>query len=221
MVELFHGQRLRYEAFSPVFWRVAADDRNRHRPFVELLVQSPEVVTLVAGGGAAIALDRGRAGWLVDDFAVAEDDAWPTTGAALLDAVRRRVAGSLTVVCAWRHEAKRAVLRAAGLTPYEAWWVRVPTDPGDGDGKPLPVSGTVADLVPAPPVYDPGGPALVVRELPATGAAVAAVLGRAAAEGAAVVVVPVAAGDRDRIDLLRVAGFTVASDWFRAAAGAR
>jgi hypothetical protein len=218
MVDVFHRQRLRYEAFSPVFWRVAADDRARHRPFVELLVRSPDVVTLVADGGAAIAVDRGAAGWLVDDFAVPADDDWPTTGAALLDAVRRRVTGALTVVCAGRHEAKRAVLRAAGLIPCEAWWVREAADArAGGAGVGPPVDGAVADLVPAPPVYDPGGPALLVRALPVTDGAVAAVLGRAAAQGAAVVVVPVAAGDEERADLLAGAGFAVASVWYRTA----
>jgi hypothetical protein len=215
MVELFHRQRRRYAAFAPVFWRVAADDRDRHRPFLDLLVQAPEVVSLVADGGAAIAVDRGPGGWLVDDFAVADDDAWPTTGVTLLDAVRRRVAGPLTVVCAQRHEAKGAVLRAAGLTVHEAWWVGVPPG-GAGAGPACPETpGTVADLVPAPPVYDPGGPALLVRHLPPVAGAPAGVLGRAGAEGAAVVVVPVAAGDHERIDLLAGHGFTVASVWYR------
>lgn len=59
MVELFHRERLQYQEHSPVFWRVAANDRQSHRPFLAMLVDSPDVVTLVAGGGALIALDRG------------------------------------------------------------------------------------------------------------------------------------------------------------------
>src|SRR3954469_9256402 len=116
MTDLFDRQRLQHEAFSPVFWRVAANARNAHRAFIELLVQSRGVLTLVSSaGGALIALDRGDKGWLIDDFAVPRDELWPTTGFELLRAALDRIGRPVTVVVAHRDGAKRAVLRQAGL----------------------------------------------------------------------------------------------------------
>jgi hypothetical protein len=211
MTDLFDRQRLAYEDYSPVFWRVAASARDAHRPFVELLVQSPGVVTLVSSeGGALIALDRGDKGWLIDDFAVPGDELWPTTGVELLCAALDRISRPVTVVAAHRHEAKRAALRAAGLQLDEEWWVRPPDAPtedaADGDHT--------ATLVAAPPVYDPGGPVLMTETVAADTQAVDGLLAHGARQGAAIVVVPVAAADATRRALLAERDFSIASEWY-------
>jgi hypothetical protein len=66
-------------------------------------------------------------------------------------------------------------------------------------------------LVPAPPVYAPGGPVLLVTRLPAA-LALAAIERAAAARGATVSVVAVRAGERG--DLLEEAGYRRTTDYY-------
>jgi hypothetical protein len=211
MADLFDRKRLEQEAFSPVFWRVAANARNAHRAFIELLVQSPDVLTLVsAEGGALIALDRGDKGWLIDDFAVPTPELWPTTGVELLRVALDRIGRPVTVVVAHRDDAKRAALRQAGLQLDEEWWVR-PADAPVGDTA---HQGHTAALIAAPPVYDPGGPVLMTESVAPDIQAVDGLLAHGAREGAAIVVVPVSATDEIRRGLLADRGFAIASEWY-------
>jgi hypothetical protein len=65
---------------------------------------------------------------IVDDFAVASPEEWRTVGPGLLAVVEReaqaRGAVLVVVVCAQRDQAKRALLRDAGLSVASEWYVR-------------------------------------------------------------------------------------------------
>jgi hypothetical protein len=187
-----------------------ADDRELHRPFLELMITLPDVVSLVTsdGGGCLFAFRRPE-GWLVDDFSVADEARWADLGPSLLATAIERIEDPVTVVCGTRDEAKRAALVSTGLDLFERWWVGPPR--GDGDDL-----ADVASfrLVEAPPVFDPGGPAAMVSNWDGTGAALTALASAASSAGAVVLVVPVAGSDPGRQSVLTDAGFSAASDWF-------
>ncbi len=178
-----------------------------------MLINNPEVVTLVAAdGGALIAFDRGEKGWLIDDFAV-PDDAWPKTGVALLRAAIERIGATVTVVCAHRDEAKRDALRQFGLQLREEWWVR----PANGADESVDESTAdfSAKIISAPPVYDPGGPVLMSDALAATPRAIDELLAFGSAKDVAVMVVSARAHDLALRTLLNGRGFTLTSEWYR------
>jgi hypothetical protein len=210
LVEMLHSQRREYERHSPIFWRVAADDRELHRPFLELMITLPDVVSLVTSdmSGCLFAFRRPD-GWLVDDFSVAEAARWAEVGPSLLAAAIERIGEPVTVVCGARDESKRTALMSTGLNLFEQWWV----GPTRDDGEDLVDVGSFR-LVDAPPVYDPGGPAAMVSAWDGTTGALAALASAAGSAGAAVLVVPVAGLDAGRQSVLTDAGFSPASEWF-------
>ncbi len=112
-----------------------------------------------------------------------------------------------------RDDAKREVVSASGLRVWQKWWVRA----ADDDARPdAPMADFSADVVAAPPVYDPGGPVLMVRSFAATANAVDGLVAFGGDRDVAVVVVPVTVPDPRR-DLLRRHGFHIASEWYRPA----
>ncbi|WP_158578446.1 GNAT family N-acetyltransferase [Spongiactinospora rosea] len=129
IVALMARCRERYEEHQPVFWRRAADARDRHTEFIATLVEDEKVIFRVAereGRFAGFAVgslvpsppvyDPGGPTCTLDDFAVGEDGDWTTVGVDLLKAVteeaRRRGAVQVVVVCGHMDEAKRQALRA-------------------------------------------------------------------------------------------------------------
>ena len=167
MADLLARRRVEHERWSPVFWRRAADARAVHEPFLVALIASDSIVALRDDHGFVIA-DRDREGrCVVDDFAVDDADGWDTHGRLLLVAAWRvqheRGAARARVVTAYLDEPKRTMLLAAGLEVAEEWWVKplAATGPASTFG-PLDVPGATAVVVPAPPVYDPGGPVAII-----------------------------------------------------------
>lgn len=164
---------------------------------------------------------------LIDDFAVTGDDRWPADGAGLLASAcgQAATAGAHTarVVTAAADAPKVALLVSAGLAPVSRWWVKPvkpvrPVTPAGLPARAGRVQGTgfTGHLGPAPPVYDPGGPVLLLDELPG-GASVAAVEAAAAAMGAVLAVVPATPGAAGEQHLTQ-RGWTVASQWHLGAA---
>jgi hypothetical protein len=159
---------------------------------------------------------RGTEG-IIDDFAVEADDDWADDGVALLcsawPALAGRGAERLRVVTAAADKPKVAMLRALSLEPVEQWWVK-PVDPAatpPASGR-VEGSGFSGILGPAPPVYDPGGPVLLVERV-ADGTRAAAIEEGATASGAVLAIVSVRIG-AEREAELRDAAFTVASAWY-------
>jgi hypothetical protein len=256
---LMERRRQGYAGYSPVFWRPRPGVTGLHARLLSRQVASPGYVALRTGHGFLIGQSRGQEGF-VDDFAVDQTARWDADGAALLLAAWHRWEAdgvqAARVVTAHADEDKRAMLAALHLDLAEQWWVRelrpafppaslgLPASPGP-PARAGPVTGTgfAGLLGPAPPVYDPGGPVLLVSDLADDadlggadlggadlggadlggadlggadlgGADLGAVERQAAAMGAVLLIVPAAPGS-DRSELLaRRPGWTVASDWY-------
>lgn len=141
ILRLTAARRRQYESYQPRFWRPAPDAVDRQRSYLAGVIADRAVIALVAvaaaGELAGFAIgqltpappvyDPGGFTCLVDDFAVAAPDLWPTVGVALLAAVvaeaRQRGAAQVVAITAARDEAKRAALDCCGLSPASEWWV--------------------------------------------------------------------------------------------------
>jgi GNAT superfamily N-acetyltransferase len=141
MVAIAEAKRVEYEGYSPVFWRKAPDSSPKQERYFQALLAGTDVIALVAQGrdrleGFAIGVlttpppvyNPGGPVCIVDDFAVAAPEEWRAVGAALLAAIEQeaqaRGAVLVVIVCAQRDEAKRALLRDAGLSVASEWYVR-------------------------------------------------------------------------------------------------
>jgi hypothetical protein len=214
--QLMERRRQVYARYSPVFWRPARGATEGHASFLVGKVSRGGAVALRADRGFLIGDLRGTEG-VIDDFAVEADDDWADDGVALLCSAWPALAGGgaerLRVVTAAADEPKVAMLRALSLEPAEQWWVK-PVDPAGtpaASGR-VEGSGFSGILGPAPPVYDPGGPVLLVDRV-AEGTTAAAIEDGAAAVGAVLAIIPVRVG-AEREAELRGAAFTVASAWY-------
>jgi len=140
MTALAADRREQYARYQPLFWRPATGAAERHRAYLGRLVDSDQVITLVGEEdgqftGFLIAelkpappvYDPGGLSCVIDDFAVASPDRWPTTGVGLLRAALaeagQRGAVQAVVVTAHLDEPKRQALRASGLEIASEWWV--------------------------------------------------------------------------------------------------
>ncbi|WP_148612390.1 hypothetical protein [Nocardioides rubriscoriae] len=198
---------------APRFWRPAAGATAKHRTFLGRLVDDPAALTLRTEHGYLMALgdDTRR---VVDDMAVAEGH-WVDEGVALLQAVVEQAATVRFVVPVAEAE-RRATAEAVRLRPVETWWHRdlpLVQVRGEGDRVELSTAGARGRLVPAPPVYDPGGPVLLVADVE-TGAALGLLEDEAAERGATVSVVTQRADDLMRELLLVEAGYVRTTAFF-------
>lgn len=133
-------RRRQYETYQAQFWHPSVDAVDRQRAYFGGLLADQEVLFVVAEvddrvRGFLIArvvasppvYDPGGGTCLVDDFTVAEGQAWPDLGPLLLERARRwaaeHAAAQLVVVTAARDGAKRAVLSVADLSVASEWWV--------------------------------------------------------------------------------------------------
>jgi hypothetical protein len=223
VLDLIDSRRDLLMEFAPRFWRRSINAREVHGSFLGSQIDNPDIVTVRTDHGFVFA---GRQAELimVDDMAVDDDAAWPVDGVRLLQAVAATDPGrhDLRVVCPVPEPARRVAVASLGLTVAESWWHReLPTDPQawmwpavPDDSPEVTVTGAAGRLVPAPPVYDPGGPVLIVGEL--SGADSLADLERAAGQaGAVVAVVPQSAKDTDRADWLQAAGYLRTTDFYQ------
>ncbi len=198
---------------APRFWRPAAGATAKHRAFLGRLVDDPAALTLRTEHGYLMALgdDTRR---VVDDMVVA-DGRWADEGVALLRAVLDATTTVRFVVPVFETE-RRAAAEAVGLRLAETWWHRdlpLVQVRGEGDRVELSTAGARGRLVPAPPVYDPGGSVLLVSQAE-TGTALAALEDEAAERGATVSVVSQRADDLMRELLLVDAGHVRTTAFF-------
>lgn len=214
---LVAATRARREALvphAPRFWRPAADATTRQAAFLAHLLESPAVLSVRTPGGYLIAFQRGPVR-VVDDLDVTPQGSWTRDGVALLRHAQR-VHGALRVVVPVAEVERYDAVRSLGLRAVEHWWHRdLPAPASDGStqepavGDPaMSVEQASGRLVAAPPVYDPGGPLLVVTEA-ASGSALGALETAAARRGARVAVATQDPADPARGDLLTAAGYTL------------
>jgi hypothetical protein len=174
---LMQRRRERYATFSPVFWRPAANIERSHAEFMRSTAAQDGAIALRTDHAFAISIPHdGRC--FVDDFAVDDDDRWATDGRALALEVWATASpqqSTLRVVTARRDEPKRTMLQSLGLTVTERWWVKEldPTGPSATWG-PATIGAAPALIIPAPPVYDPGGPVCLLGDMDTSQAGLAA-----------------------------------------------
>jgi len=218
VVELAARRRERIVEFAPRFWNPAPGARDTHAGFLAGLVQSPTTLALRTDHGFVIAVP-GHDRLVIDDMALEDDSLWPTEGDALL---RRAATGTpLRVVCPLPEPARRTAVTRLGLSVAGTWWHRDldpdPTWDGHNDDAPLAVDGADAILVPAPPVYAPGGPVVLVRAV-ASVSALRAVEQAASRRGSTVSVVSQQPDNRSAADMLESAGYKRTTEFFEGTA---
>jgi hypothetical protein len=139
---LAEERRIDYELAQPHFWRRAPDGIEQHRPWLNHLIESDDVISLVAMDDLSefagflfatlvtappVYAPGGPLG-LIDDFALSDRALWPTIGDELLTAAKAdlasRGATQVVVVCGAHDEAKRAVLREGSMTVASEWYVQ-------------------------------------------------------------------------------------------------
>ena len=216
VVEITRTRREALTPHAPRFWRPSVDATERHRDYLGHLIEDPDVVGVRTEHGYLLATNLGDH-VLVDDFVVTPDEHWPAEGVALLEHVRGE-SGRLRVVVPAVERARLEAVQAVGLSPVETWWHRdldgadpwpSDADSDDDAAADVEVDGARGRLRPAPPVYDPGGPVLLVTELESIDA-LARIEEAAAARGARVAVVTtLRSADRDVATLLQCAGYVV------------
>lgn len=158
---LLQRRRERYAAYSPVFWRPAVEIVDAHAEFLRATAARDGAVALRTDSRFALSypLD-GRC--FLDDFAVEADDLWHTEGREVLLTVwasaRSADQPTVRVVTARKDQPKRQMLLDLGLVVTARWWVKELDPTGEASAwGPVTLDGVDALIVPAPPVYDPGG----------------------------------------------------------------
>ncbi|MDP3890395.1 hypothetical protein [Nocardioides sp.] len=214
VVALTRERRERLVPLAPRFWRPAADAALRHRAFLTHLVADPDAVTLRTEHGYLVGVERaGRL--VVDDMVVDPPEHWATEGVLLLE--HARGSGRLRLVVPVSERERMDVAMELGLEPTEVWWHR-DLEPATGlnvvvEDPAVTVDGAVGQLVPAPPVYDPGGPVLLVTSA-GSADALTRIQQSAARRGATVAVVVQDPADAATAALLADTGFTVTTYFF-------
>lgn len=202
--------------FAPVFWRPSVDAEQRHREFLTSLLENG-AVGFRTDDDLVLAHPRGD-GWVVDDAAVAADR-WESAGRALWEATSGEVSGPVRWVCPVPEPARLAFVRRQGFEVVESWWHHDTAGPLAAPHPDPDISGAHARLVPAPPVYAPGGPILFLTRVADPAAALVDARARAAGLGAPVVVVGQQSGEAHLVSALESAGFVRHCDFLESASG--
>lgn len=221
VLDLSHRRRARIAPFAPRFWNPAPDAREVHATFLGNKIDNPDVLTIRTDHGFLFGYP-GPDRLDIDDMALDAESRWPDDGIALLQ--RAGSLAALNVVCPVPEPERRSAVEAVGLAVAESWWTKDLTPAADPEPPADDPKITAADasgvLVPAPPVYAPGGPVLLASNLGRdsgnpTGDALAELEQAAAAAGAVVAVVPQPADDTARAALLSRHGYLRTSDFHR------
>jgi len=152
---------------APVYWRPAADAAQRHTEFLAYLLGEGGGIGFRTENGL-MAAAPGRQGWTIDD-AWLPPGLWDQDGLALwTHTVEQLGAEPVRFVCPVFEPERSAFARDRGLTLVNSWWHAEVVPPVGGasavDAEPR-LEGASATLVPAPPVYDPGGPITYLRDV--------------------------------------------------------
>ena len=214
VVDLASARRERITPFAPRFWKPAPNARELHAAFLSSLIDSPEVISVRTDKGFLFGMPHNDL-LLVDDMALQDDSDWPTDGRVLLRWAGE--IGPLRFVCPVPEEPRTSTASAVGLAKVESWWHR-DLEPGadrlpEGGDPVLIVDEAQGRLVPAPPVYAPGGPVLLVTQVTSPDSLTG--IERAAAQrGAYVSVVTHQHRDEQLAELLTSAGYKRTTDYY-------
>lgn len=131
MVDLSEQKRAQYEKFQPLFWRKAIDSREKQLLFFKDQLKNENLVFFVDEtdnkvDGFIIANLRNRRECDVDDFAVANENLWESSGKLLLQEAgkeaKQRSIERYSVVCGHLDEPKRQMLTNFGLVLEQYWY---------------------------------------------------------------------------------------------------
>ena len=140
MLDLLEAKRMRYATWQPVFHRPSPGAKEGQRPYLSSLCSNPDFICLTSEEAGAVTgflqgrivsappvYDPGGTVLMIDDFVVADENLWPTTGRALVDKARTIAksggAALVNVVCGPNDHPKRMMLLDAGLTVASEWLV--------------------------------------------------------------------------------------------------
>ena len=214
VVDLAAARRQRIVPFVPRFWNPAPNAGELHLAFLGSLIDSPEVLSIRTDQGFLFGMPRNDLVF-VDDMALEDDSNWPTDGQALL--LRAGETSRVRFVCPVSEEPRTSTASAVGLVNAESWWHRnlePATDrSSEAEDPVLIVDGAEGRLVPAPPVYAPGGPVLLVTQV-ASPDSLTGIERAAARRGACVSVVTHQPGDEHMAELLTSAGYKRTTDYY-------
>jgi hypothetical protein len=214
VVELASARRAVIESFAPRFWKAAEDSDRTHAAFLGSLIAEPDVLSIRTEHGFLFGMPSPDA-LVVDDMAMERDVFWPLDGEELLRTAGQ--VGRLRFVCPVPELLRASASTAVGLLVAESWWHRdltqVSSDLPDVVELGVRVDGAVGRLVPAPPVYAPGGPVLLVTSLTDPNA-LSVIEDEAARRGAPVSVVSQRPDDDQLADLLKSASYKRTTDFY-------
>lgn len=213
VVDLARRRGERLVPYAPRFWNPAPAATETHRQFLASLIDAPDVLSARTRHGFLFGMPRGHA-WLVDDMAIEPDDSWAVEGPTLLLEAGRN--HRVRVVVPVFEAPRRTVAASLGLQVIEAWWHRDldtvdPTERLDPESA-IAVDRAEGRLVPAPPIYAPGGPVLLVTSVDSP-AALGRIERAAAQRGAPVSVVSQHPADSGLRHLLEAAGYTLTTEF--------
>ena len=165
-VERLAERRARLVPFAPRYWRPAPDAARVHRRFLGHVLNNGGIGYRTQDA-LMIAAPQHDAGWIIDD-AVVQDSDWDAAGRLLWDAIAAVIADQqVRFVCPTPEPARARFAGDRGLRLSTSWWhqdleylpesTAEPSDPR--------VDGATATVVPAPPIYDPGGPVLFLTNI--------------------------------------------------------
>ncbi|QDP95324.1 hypothetical protein FOE78_04815 [Microlunatus elymi] len=214
VLDLGAERRARLVSYAPRFWNPAPNARDVHTKFLGNKIADPNVLSIRTDHGFLFGYPNDDR-YDVDDMVLDDESLWPADGVAML-----RVAGadrSLNFGCPVPETERRAAAEGLGLVCAESWWHKDLDAAVDGTppaDRKITVEGASGLVLPAPPVYAPGGPVLLTGDV-ADAASLAAIEKAAAAAGAPVAVVIQQADQTPRAELLDQAGYIRTNDSYR------
>jgi hypothetical protein len=215
LVERLARRRGALAPHAPVYWRPAADATRVHRRYLAYVLSEGGGVGFRVGESLLIAVPGRDDRWIIDD-AVVPDDEWGSTGQLLWEAFGSEIEGGLVrFVCPVPEPGRAGFARAQGLQRHTSWWHQTvePTRP-PAEGREPRVEGATASLVPAPPVYDPGGPVLFLTAIQEFARVLPAARAEARRLGCPLVVADQPHRDTGLASALRQAGYRRHCDFF-------
>ena len=218
MAELMARRRAEYETYSPTFWRRAVGVEELHASFLRRTIGQSQNIAMRVERGFITAVPRAGQ-FYADDFALDDEATWESDGRTLVLAAwteaKQRGATALRVVTAARDVPKVAMLRNAGMVVSERWWVRAldVDPPGTVYEGTITGDGFAAVMSAAPPVYDPGGPVVLITAFRDAASLRMAEL-KAMNSGVVLSILPIAAGSLPHEQAARNGGYEVASEFY-------
>ena len=214
LLDLGAQRRARLAPYAPRFWNPAPNAREVHTAFLGDKINDPAVLSIRTDHGFLFGYpvaDR----YDIDDMALDDESRWDDDGLTML-----RVAAakrSLNFGCPVPEPERRAAAETLGLVCAESWWhkdLEPAAEPTPPEDHKINVEGASGLIVPAPPVYAPGGPVLLTGDV-SDAAGLAAVEAAAVAAGAPVAVVIQQSGDAALAGLLTDSGYLRTNDNYR------